>query len=273
MGACIETEKHREFGPFFEEWCFMGALPSLSFLAAVLVGASVLLAQENTPEGIIARVDQLYRRDTSYSKVEMTIVTPHWERWLDMEMWTEGMDKAFIYVTAPRKEAGMATLRIDREMWNYFPRIDKVMKVPPSMMMSSWMGSDFTNDDLVKESSMLEDYSAEFIESEGAEAGFHHIALTPREHTPSVWGRVEVVVRKEDLIPQRQVFFDEKGDEVRVMEFREVTRFGELNLPAVVEMVPLRKEGHRTVFRYVEARFDEVLDGGIFTLRNLRRKR
>ena len=231
------------------------------------------MAEELTPEGIIARVDQLYRRDTSYSKVEMTIVTPHWERRLEMEMWTEGMDKSFIHITAPRKEAGMSTLRIDREMWNYFPRIDKVMKVPPSMMMSSWMGSDFTNDDLVKESSMLEDYVAEFAEPEGAEAGFHYIALTPREHTPSVWARIEVAVRKEDLIPRRQVFFDEKGDQVRVMEFREVTRFGELSLPAVVEMAPLRKEGHRTIFRYVEARFDEVLEKGTFTLRNLRRKR
>ena len=250
----------------------MVRLQSLSFLGCVLAAASVP-AQENSPERIIAMVDQLYRRDTSYSKVQMTIVTPHWERRLEMEMWTEGMDKSFIHITAPRKEAGLSTLRIDREMWNYFPRIDKVMKVPPSMMMSSWMGSDFTNDDLVKESSMLEDYGAEFAEPEGAEAGFYYIALTPREHTPSVWARIEVVVRKEDLIPQRQVFFDEKGDKVRVMEFREVTRFGELNLPAVVEMVPLRKEGHRTIFRYVEARFDEVLDGGVFTLRNLRRRR
>ena len=250
----------------------MGGLLPLSLLISVLAGASVP-AQEQTAEQIIARVDQLYRRDTSYSRVEMTIVTPHWERRLDMEMWTEGMDKAFIYITAPRKEAGMATLRVDREMWNYFPRIDKVMKVPPSMMMSSWMGSDFTNDDLVKETSMLEDYGAEFVEPEGAEAGFHYISLTPRERTPSVWGRIEVAVRKDDLIPQRQTFYDEKGNKVRVMEFREITRFGGLKLPAVVEMVPLRKEGHRTVFRYVEARFDEALDDGVFTLRNLRRKR
>ena len=250
----------------------MGRLLSLACSTSVLIGASVA-AREPTPEQIIAEVDQLYRRDTSYCKVEMTILTPHWERRLHMEMWTEGMDKAFIYITAPRKEAGMATLRVDREMWNYFPRIDKVMKVPPSMMMSSWMGSDFTNDDLVKETSMIEDYGAEFVEPEAAAAGFHYIALTPREHTPSVWGRIEVSVRKDDLMPQRQTFYDEKGNKVRVMEFREVTRFGELELPAVVEMVPLRKEGHKTVFRYVEARFDEVLDGGIFTLRNLRKKR
>ncbi len=250
----------------------MPRLLSLASLTCVLAAGSVL-AQEPTPEQIIAKVDQLYRRDTSYSKVEMVIVTPHWERRLEMEMWTAGMDRAFIYITAPKKEAGMATLRVDREMWNFFPKIDKVMKVPPSMMMSSWMGSDFTNDDLVKETSMLEDYRAEFVEPEGAEAGSHYIALAPREHTASVWGRIVVAVRKDDLIPQRQSFYDEKGNKVRVMEFREITRFGELMLPAVVEMVPLRKEGHKTIFRYLEARFDEDLDGGTFTLRNLRKKR
>ena len=96
----------------------------------------------------------------------MQVVTPNWERTLRMQMWTEGMDRTFIAILSPKKDAGIATLRKGTEMWNYFPKINKVMKVPPSMMMASWMGSDFTNDDLVKETSLLRDYDAAFAEPE-----------------------------------------------------------------------------------------------------------
>jgi len=114
-------------------------------------------------KAIVKRMDELYRSDTSQTNMEMQIVTPHWERTLSLRVWTEGMDKTFIRIDAPKKEKGVTTLRIGNEMWNYLPKTNKVIKVPPSMMMGSWMGSDFTNDDLVKESSMLNDYSYDLI--------------------------------------------------------------------------------------------------------------
>ncbi len=123
-------------------------------------------AEEPVPtvQELIDEVDKLLRSESSYGDVEMTIVTPNWERTLRMDMWTRGMDETFVRVTSPAKDAGMATLRVDTEMWNYFPKIDKVMKIPSSMMMGSWMGSDFTNDDIVKESSLLDDYDSRLLE-------------------------------------------------------------------------------------------------------------
>jgi len=222
---------------------------------------------------IVDRVDRLYRSSTSRGTIEMTIVSENWTRTLRMKIWSEGLEKTFILITYPGKEAGIATLRIGNEMWNYFPRINKVMKVPPSMMMSSWMGSDFTNDDLVKESSMLRDYNYRLMAPPGAEPDLYYVELTPRADIPTVWGRIVMKVRKKDYIPVEEEYYDEKGRKMRVMRFREVRRFGDRLIPAVMELTPLNKKGRKTVVRYSELAFDEKLDRNIFTLRNLRRRR
>ena len=109
---------------------------------------------------VLRKVDDLYRGTTSRGKVEMTVETPDWKRSMNMKIWSEGMNKTFVVILSPAKDAGVATLRVNRDMWNFFPGINKTLKVPPSMMMGSWMGSDFTNDDLVKESTFLDDYDA-----------------------------------------------------------------------------------------------------------------
>lgn len=190
-----------------------------------------------------------------------------------MKIWTEGMDKTFIYITGPKKDEGMATLRINTEMWNYFPKINKVMKVPPSMMMGSWMGSDFTNDDLVKESSLLEDYNHRLIHPENEEIDKYYIELTPKTETPTVWGKIEITIQKKDYIPLTQVYYDEKGRKMRKMIFSDVRKFGSRTIPAVLEMLPLNKEGQKTVIRYRDIQFDEPTDKSTFTLRNLQKRR
>ncbi len=220
---------------------------------------------------LVDRMDRLYRSETSYAELEMEIRTPHWRRTLRMKMWTEGMRKTFVTILAPKKEAGTSTLRVGTEMWNYFPRINKVIKVPPSMMMGSWMGSDFTNDDLVKESSLAVDYHPAF--GTPGNDSVYEIVLTPREETPTVWGRIVLTIRKSDLIPVSYVYFDESGDPMREMTFSGPTDFGGRTLPAVLEMKPLKKDGHRTVIRYLDAHFDRPPAKDTFTRRNLRRRR
>ena len=222
---------------------------------------------------IIDYVDRLYRSNTSYSRLEMSIVNPNWQRRLEVEIWTRDLDQTFILIQAPRKDAGIATLRRDVEMWNYFPKVDKVMKVPPSMMMSSWMGSDFTNDDLVKESTFLDDYSAALFEPPDGDPNLYYIELTAREEAATVWAKIEIAVRRRDFTPVEQVYFDDAGRRMRRMTFSDVRLFDGRPMPAVIEVVPLHKEGHRTVIRYLEARFDQELDPDTFSLRNLRRKR
>ena len=221
----------------------------------------------------VKRIDELYRSGTSQTNIEMQIVTPHWERTLALEVWTQGLDKTFILITSPKKEKGVATLRIGNEMWNYLPKTNKVMKVPPSMMMGSWMGSDFTNDDLVKESSMIEDYTYELITPADAQPDHCYIQLLPKEDSPIVWGKLVVAIRESDRIPVWQHFYDETGRLARVMNFKEVKSFDGKTIPSVMEMIPQNKEGHKTVVRFVDAEFNKKIDKKVFTRRNLQKRR
>jgi outer membrane lipoprotein-sorting protein len=245
----------------------------LPFLMLSVCSTLPVSADEPDVKAIIDRMDKLYRSESSYSEVEMKVVSRHWERTISMNMWTERLDKTFIYITSPKKDAGMATLRVETEMWNYFPKINKVMKVPPSMMMGSWMGSDFTNDDLVKESSLLNDYNYKLMHPPDEEADKYYIELIPKKETPTVWGKIEITIRKEDYIPLSQVYYDEKGRKMRVMTFSDVRQFGSREIPAVLEMVPLNKENQKTVIRYRHINFDEPLDKNTFSLRNLQKRR
>ncbi len=222
---------------------------------------------------IIRAVDELYRSQTSRADIEMQIVTPHWERALALKVWTKGMDRTFILITSPKKEKGVATLRIGNEMWNYLPKTNKVMKVPPSMMMGSWMGSDFTNDDLVKESSMLNDYTYELITPRDAQPNHLYIQLLPKEDSPIVWGKLIVAIRESDKIPIWQHFYDETDRLTRVLNFKEVESFNGKTIPSVMEMIPQNREGHKTVVRFVDAAFDTEIDEKIFTRRNLQKQR
>ena len=246
------------------------------FLAALAVSFCVSVqADEHLPdvETIVKKIDQLYRSETSHADMEMHIVTPHWERTLAMTVWTKGMNKTFIRITAPKKERGVATLRIGNEMWNYLPKTNKVMKIPPSMMMGSWMGSDFTNDDLVKESSLLNDYTYQFVTPDEASPDYLYIQLVPKADSPIVWGKIVAAVRADDYIPVWQRFYDEKGNLMRVMNFKEIKTFGDKIAPSVMEMIPQNKEGHKTVVRWSNATFDSDIDDKIFTRRNLQKRR
>ncbi|HEB02189.1 MAG TPA: outer membrane lipoprotein-sorting protein, partial [Nitrospirae bacterium] len=222
-------------------------------------------AQEIDIKEIVDKVDRILRSDTSVSKMEMSIETPNWKRTLTMDMWTEGLDKTLIRVLGPAKDRGVATLRTGTEMWNFFPKINKVMKVPPSMMMSSWMGSDFTNDDLVKESSMTRDYDYRLIENPDTE--HYYVELTPKADIPIVWGKIVITARKSDYIPIREEFYDEDGTKMRVMELKEIKPMGGRTVPTVIELIPLNKKNRKTTIRYLEAEFDAPLDKDVFTLR------
>jgi outer membrane lipoprotein-sorting protein len=221
---------------------------------------------------IIKKMDQLYRSDSSSATVEMEITTPYWKRTLKMDFWSLGMKKTFIRILSPKKEKGTSTLRVDNEMWNFLPKTDKVIKVPPSMMMGSWMGSDFTNDDLVKEFTFMEDYTFGFTEVDNPEAGMMYIKCTPKEGRPIVWGHITLGIRESDYIPMWYKYYDEKGKLMREMVYKDVKTFSGRQIPAVMELAPTNKEGHKTIIRYLKATFDQKLDKSIFTLRNLRSK-
>ncbi len=241
------------------------------------LAVATLLAQGDSDQElideIISKQDELYRSNTSYATMEMEIITPHWERTLIMEAWSEGMDKSFVVIQSPEKEKGTATLRIDEEMWNYLPKTDKVMKIPPSMMMSSWMGSDFTNDDLVRESSLKEDYVASIFHPENRVDSLIYIRLTPKEDTPIVWAKIEFAVTEDNYLPVWEKFYNERDELIRIMEFSDVKTVGGKTIPTVMELTPQNEEGHKTIVRYKDIEFNIPLDDDVFSLRNLKKTR
>ena len=216
---------------------------------------------------LLERIDTLYQQDSARAIMTMSIVTPDFERSLSLESWSLGLDYALVRVLEPQRERGVSTLQRDNEMWNYLPKIRKVVKVPPSMMMGSWMGSDFTNDDLMRDVSLVEEYRVQLSETDAE----FQLDLTPREQTVTVWGGIEITIRKEDLLPVRQRYFDEDGTLMRVMEFSDITDYGDITLPATMTLTPMNKTGHQTTVTYQELDFGVDLTEDFFTLNNLRR--
>ncbi|HZX11771.1 MAG TPA: outer membrane lipoprotein-sorting protein [Acidobacteriota bacterium] len=247
-----------------------GVCLAIAFFFAA--GLGMLWAQEKKIDAreIVEKIDELYRSDSSKALMEMEIVTPHWQRTLKMRVWSEGMDKTFIRILEPKKERGMGTLRMENEMWNYLPKTNKVIKIPPSMMMSSYMGSDFTNNDLVREYTFTEDYDFNLTQVDNPEPDLIYVKCVPHEGLPIVWGHIILAVRSEDYLPVWQKYYDEKGELVREMFFKDIKLFEDRWIPSVMELIPFTKEGHRTLIRYIEVKFDLQIDSSIFTLRNLR---
>ena len=196
----------------------------------------------------------------------MRIETPQYQRTLEMAAESIGTKQSFIRILSPKKDRGIATLKLDMEMWNYFPKINKVIKIPPSMMMGSWMGSDFTNDDLVKQTTLTEEYKLQLDET----ADQYRITLVPKQETVTVWGKIDYVIGKDPLIPLSESFYDDAGVMVRKLTFKEPKEFSGKLLPSVLEMVPLNKAGHRTIVTYEQLEFNPPdVTPEDFTLRNL----
>ncbi len=232
-------------------------------------GGTVATAQD--ARELLERVDRLYRSNSSYAKVEMEVITENWERTMQMEVWTSGMEKTLIKLLAPRKDKGIKTLKLETKMWNYFQKINKILKVPPSMMMSSWMGSDFTKDDLVRENTLADDHQARIIDHPEAPESYYEIELIPHIETVTVWGKIIITIRRDDLMPVSQIYFDERGVKKREMEFRGFRQVDDRRIPAVMEMRTLGKNS-RTVIRYLSLEFDSDLPDDLFSFSQLRRR-
>lgn len=239
----------------------------------VLVTAvSGVSAEEATTEAVdlqalARRLDDLYRADSSRGVIQMQIKTPHFERELQMKMWTQGRERALIRIRSPRKEKGITTLKHGSEMWNYLPKIGKTIRIPPSMMSASWMGSDLTNDDLVRDASWETDYN---VGPSDAPAGEVCIRLTAKPDAAVVWPTLVACLDRETQLPRRITFVDDKGRDARLMEYTNVRAFGEYTLPGTLTLTPLNKPGHRTIIEYRELEFDVKHPRNLFSHRSIK---
>ncbi len=231
---------------------------------------TVPVCADNTEPDAIAIIDEmesLYRGERSKADITMIVETPQYQRQMQMASRAIGEEQSFIRILSPKKDRGIATLKLDNEMWNFFPKINKVIKVPPSMMMGSWMGSDFTNDDLVKQTTLTEEYDLSLVSTDDE----YTITLVPKSLTVTVWGKIDYVVDRKLMVPKAQKFYDDQGELIRTLAFSEPKTFGEYTLPSRLEMIPHNKQGHRTIILYESLVFDpEDVTEDQFTLRNLR---
>ena len=243
-------------------------------LAVVAFGPVGAPAQELSPREIIERVDRVLRGDSSRGVSTMEVVTEHWERRVTMELVSLGTDYSLVRVLSPAKEAGTATLMADDNIWNYLPKVDRTIKIPASMMAGSWMGSHFTNDDLVKESQLIEDYDVALAYEGDRDGGaVWEFRLTPRAEAAVVWGHVAYRVRQDDYMPLWARYYDEDGELARTMVFSEFKDLGGRVVPAVMEMRPADKPNERTTITYDSLEFDIDIDRSFFSLQTLKRRR
>lgn len=220
---------------------------------------------------IVDFVDRLLRGESSRGEMTMEVRTENWSRSMTMRVLSLGTEYALVRVLEPKKDAGTATLKSGDEIWNYLPKVDRTIKIPPSLMSASWMGSHFTNDDLVKESRLVEDYEIS-IAFDGARDGaaVWEFDLVPKPEAPVVWGRILYQVRKSDLMPTWARYFDEDDVLVRTLSFGDYEEFDGRLVPARMHMVPEDKPDEYTEVRYEELEFGVDLAPGDFSLRRLR---
>lgn len=239
----------------------------------LLLGTFSIGAQDATE--IIKTADQRARGiNSSKGEMKMTIVRPNWSREISIKSWSKGTEYSLMLITDPPRDKGTAFLKREKEIWNWQPSIDRAIKLPPSMMMQSWMGSDFKNDDLVRESSVVVDYTHKLLgeeEIEGREA--YKIELIPKEDAPVVWGKVISWVGKEHYLQLKSEFYDEDGYLVSTMLGKDIKTLGGRLLPSRLEMIPADEEGKKTVIEQKSIAFDVPIDNQFFSLQNMKRVR
>lgn len=243
------------------------------FIVLLVIGYLQPVAAQSASE-IIERMEDVMRGESSYVEMTMTIERPRYEREISMKAWALGEDYSLTLVTAPARDEGTAYLKRENEIWNYVPTIDRTIKMPPSMMSQSWMGSDFTNDDLVRESSTVDDYEHRILreeEYEGMETWV--LELIPKPETPIVWGKVLVWVEKEDYLQLKIENYDQSDELVNTMRFEEIQTMGGRSIPTRMELTPADKPNQRTILTYQNLEFNIDIDESFFTQQNMRRVR
>jgi len=244
----------------------------LALGALLLAPAARAQAPAARGREILKSMEALVWADTMLGEFEMRISTPRWERTLSLRIWMERPSRSFVRVLAPAKEAGIGSLRIGNEMWNYLPAVERTIKIPPSMMLQPWMGSDFTNDDLVKQSSAIDDYVQQVLGEETIDGhAVYRIEALPKPDAAVVWGRLVYWIRK-DFVPVKQEYYSDRGELVRVLTFSDVRPVGGRTIPTRWEMKPLTKPGNVTAIVVKNAAYNTRLDDEIFTQRNLQRR-
>jgi len=244
-------------------------------LGLVLLVAGASHAQTPADAALLQQIleaqDTSGRGASSVGTMVMRIRTSNWERALTLKVWSEGTTKTLVVIEAPAKEKGTATLKVDQNIWNYLPKVDRTVKIPGSMMSSSWMGSHLSNDDLVRESRFAEHFRCTFAEKPAGAQGRYVIDCIPKPNAPVVWGKVRIRARAEDKLAEEITYYDEKNALARTVAFSDFAVVAGRKMARVMRTRPADKPDEFTELQFVQMAFDVKHSEQTFTLQALKR--
>ncbi|MBK6480825.1 MAG: outer membrane lipoprotein-sorting protein [Saprospiraceae bacterium] len=241
----------------------------LIILLAMIAGTAL---DAQTAKEIIAKSEAQMNGESSYSEMKMTIIRPKWTREMTMKSWAIGTDYSLILVTGPARDKGIGFLKRKKEIWNWQPKIDRVIKMPPSMMMQSWMGSDFSNDDLVQQSSPVNDFTHEMKGEESIDGRTcWKIKLVPKPNVAVVWGSIVTWVDKKDYLQLKTEFYDDEGELVNTMVGKDIRQLGGRTVPARLEVIPSDKPGEKTIIEQLALDFNLKQTEDFFSIQNMKK--
>jgi outer membrane lipoprotein-sorting protein len=243
---------------------------------AILSLASLqgLFAQGLSADEIIRKADEKSRGLSSQGSMTMTVVRPDWTRTITMKVWSKSREYSLVLITAPSRDKGLVFLKIKTEMWNWVPSIDKTIKIPPSMMLQSWMGSDFTNDDLVKQSSIVVDYTHKLLGKEKVrELDCYKIEMIPLPDAAVVWGKVIMWITATGYDQWMAEYYDEDNKLVNVSNSYDIRQMGDREIPTRIEITPQNKKGQKTVMQIEDMKFNTRVDESFFSQQNMKKIR
>lgn len=264
------TVKNAKFLLNYGSSIFLFEMKKAAFCMFLLWLASTsVVAQEATE--IVRRSDEKMRGSTSESEMIIRISRPTWTREMSVHTWMSGTHYAMILILSPAKDKGTVFLKRKKEVWNWLPTLERSIKLPPSMMTQSWMGTDFTNDDLVKESSIVEDYTHRLL-NDTTVAGrlCYTIEMTPKPEAAVVWGKILVTIDKKDYLQLHSRFYDDEGVLVNTMNGYDIKVMDGRLIPTRMEMIPEEKKNQKTEIIYTRIQFNRPIADNFFTLDKMR---
>lgn len=237
-------------------------IPGLFFL---------LYIQAQDPKEIVQKADSKMRGTTSMGELTIKTIRPSWTRAMDVKVWVKGTDYSMIRIQSPAKDKGIVFLKRKKEVWNWMPSLERTIKLPPSMMSQSWMGTDFTNDDLVKESSILNDYNHSIAgDTIIGDRNCYIILMIPKPEAAVVWGKLLVCIDKKDFIELHTRFYDEEGKLINIMNASDIKLMDGRLIPTRFEMLPTDKKNQRTEMIYKKILFNRPIEDGFFTTEKMK---
>ncbi len=248
-----------------------------SLMSMILLTLSLTsLAQTGlSAADIIKKADDKFNGEESgIAVMAMTVVRPTWERTIEFKSWNKGTENSLTLITAPAREKGQTFLKRDNEMWTWNPSISRLIKLPPSMMSQGWMGSDYTNDDILHESSLVRDYTHEIVGEEVIEGrNCYKIKMTAKEDAAVIWGYQVRWIDKKDFLFLKAELYDEDGYLIRTETGSDIRQMDGRLIPTRIELIPADEEGQKTIVQIKEIKFNAPMEDSFFSQQNMKRIR